>query len=342
MKASVLIVSFIIFSCYSSMAIEYGAGEDWTVKYYNDHKVRYEDPMNVPSTFKKAMKKGWKVGQIVGDDGYDCHNGGYFLGVRVIGPDPGLGLLYDIRGKLAGAQFLILDENLSYADRKRFELEPAYQKTEILVGEKYEKFYQLTFYFRNPYKICDPEYYPERGYEGRTIDGMFIQRGKTAREKHILEVPLIMETNEKIDQDWTRLNCYDGMGYVSGFYLEGWNETNCQRGFPVVGLYDPDNDYLVGIAVLTLLEYGENPKVSDWVDHLDPGEVQEVTRGPDCLKEHTILGLFFYGIAHPEDLSCPGSYKCENSEVFFNIIKILLMISSELKSYELKLIYEFK
>jgi len=173
--------------------------------------------------------------------GNDCTNGGMYNGFRYVETteSPGLALLYDVQGTIAGIQ-MILDRNTIEANNSyHFSAVPIYNP-ETINGQDV---YVLTAYFVDPTTICTTGRASSDLASSGTGSLLQVQNGSTP--DNLLLMPRDRAT--AIAQGWSKNECFIGMGYHNFYEVGQMDSHDCLETIPLFGLYD-NNDYQIGFG----------------------------------------------------------------------------------------------
>jgi charged multivesicular body protein 7 len=195
--------------------------------------------VHMPLTTTEADGGGWeKLSQT-------CTNDNNFYGFRyMLNNDPGVTLLYDVNGVIAGIQMnLLKSEVLSSKNKYKYDKVSMFQTTTI----NGKDVFTLTAYFVNPGTICTTGRNETDLKTKGTGDSLFLQNGAKLPldSTNLIRVPL--KRSNAIRDGWTKNQCFYGMGYHNFYKSEEFQSTNCEEIRPVFLLYN-SNDELHGFG----------------------------------------------------------------------------------------------
>jgi charged multivesicular body protein 7 len=235
----------------------------------------------------------------------DCTNGGKFAGIQHVREnDYSVGLLYDVKGVIAGIQLLIpqdvvVNENntLRYADV------PAYG-TATYNGRDY---FVITAYFVEPSTICSTGREDSELAQG-TGTGLWIQNGT-----NVFQVPRERPTGDAaVESKWTENNCFPAMGSHNFYNVPEYTPTQCNQMVPIFGLYNRQNK-LHGFGFITV-GFVDNPRF----EHPPQTAIKMILgETPQCVLDIEerigITSLHVYFVDRPYLITCSifraiGSY----------------------------------
>jgi len=176
--------------------------------------------------------------------GNDCTNGGKYNGFRYVenSEDPGMVLLYDVQGTIAGIQMVLDKATLETNNNYNFPAVPIYNP-DTFNGQDV---YVLTAYFVDPQTICSTGRASSDLTATGTGDILQVQNGPTPAS--LMLMPRDRPTAEA--QGWSHNKCFVGMGYHNFFRvdrndpLSTVGPNNCTDTIPLFGLYDNKNNQI--------------------------------------------------------------------------------------------------
>jgi len=189
--------------------------------------------VHMPLTTEEAVDGGWEKLST------NCTNDNKFNGFRyMLGEDPGITLLYDENGIIAGIQMnLIKSEVLSPKNTYKYDQVSMFQTTNI----KGKDVFTLTAYFVNPSKICTTGRTESDLQSKGTGDSLYFQNGALPlNSSNLIRVPL--NRTHAIRDGWTKNQCFFGMGYHNFYKSEEFQDTNCDEIRPAFLLYNSDDE----------------------------------------------------------------------------------------------------